>query len=229
MAVCQRTSVALATVLFSMAMAVTQAAGTTASKNNDIGGKGNDGPKGEGLVVAACRNMSNGFLSTKTHFDEERCVSALRSDRWSATAKDHGDLAMIAMDVLSYRSDEAAAKIGDILSDLTVHNRTWRAFQFCSAHYASMVRTLPACRDMFLGLMPLGKKAPCFHPIEDDAGDVLRCLDSIGEEASECDLMLANHQGAEKMEWFDKVVKHVSLAWGLVEMATDCLDNDSHW
>ncbi|KAL6600497.1 hypothetical protein ACP70R_045297 [Stipagrostis hirtigluma subsp. patula] len=214
-------SVALAAVLFSIAMAVAQAAGST---NNDMSGKG------ERLVVAACRNMSSGLLSTKTHFDEEPCVSALRSDRWSSTANDYGDLAAVAMDVLGRRAAEAAAMIDGVLRDLTAaRNRTRRAFQLCSANYAFMERALPACRDMFLGLKPLGKKAPCFDPVEDDAGDVLRCLDSIGEEASECDLSLANHWGDEKIEWFDNVVKHVSLAWGLVEMATDCLDNDSHW
>ncbi|KAL6600396.1 hypothetical protein ACP70R_045196 [Stipagrostis hirtigluma subsp. patula] len=229
MALWQTSSIALAAVLFCIAMVVAQAAGTTASKNNAIGGKGNDAPKAESLVVAACRNMSNGFLSTKTHFHEELCVTALRSDSRSAAAKDHGDLAVVALDLLGRRSDEAAAKIDGMLRGLAVHNRTQRAFQFCSAHYASMVRTLPACRDMFLGLKPLGKKAPCFDPVEDDAGDVLRCLDGIGEDASGCDLWLANNWGAEKAEEFGHVIRHISLAWGLVEMATDCLDNDSHW
>ncbi|KAL6846332.1 hypothetical protein ACP4OV_023780 [Aristida adscensionis] len=212
MTVWQISSAALAILLLSMAMFVAQAAGISSS--NDIGSWGNSGAKAEvDLVAEACKNLLNSLLSNKVHFDEEPCVSVLRSDKRSAVAKDHSDLVVIALDLLERRSNKVAAKIDNILQRLTVHNRTQRAFQFCSANYAGIVRTLPACRDMFLELKPLGKKAPCFDLVGDDVVDTLGCLDSLDPKARDSAVLLRNNWQGTDIEEFEDVVRLISLAW----------------
>ncbi|RLM86035.1 hypothetical protein C2845_PM04G07500 [Panicum miliaceum] len=142
MAVHPMASLALAALLLSVAVAVAQAAG--AGSQNDSGIKANS------LVVEACKNMSNDLLLNRVHFDEECCMSVLHSDNQSMVAKDHGDLAVVALDILDKRTNSVATKIDDILHGLSVHNKAWRAFMWCSADYGEMVRRLPVCRDFLM-------------------------------------------------------------------------------
>ncbi|KAL6846326.1 hypothetical protein ACP4OV_023774 [Aristida adscensionis] len=216
MAMWQTTSVALAIVLLSMAMLAAQVPGARSTS------RGNSVPKAtvDDLVVEACKKLSNGLLSNWLHFDEESCVSVLRSDKRSAAAKDHGDLVLIAFDLLDHNSNAMALKIKGILQGIKVHNWTQRKLQYCAADYGEILTGIPVCRDMFLELKLLGKKAPCFDPIGDDANDVLGCLDGLqGFIGGGCSRGL--------VEGELDVGKYVSLVWGLVEMATDCVDNSA--
>lgn len=87
-----------------------------------------------------------------------------------------------------------------------------------------MVGTVPVCRDIFLELKPLGKKVKMI-----DAMKALGCIDRIGIAASDCALGLDNNWDYEKTEDFYDVAKHVSLPWGLMELATGCTNDKSQW
>ncbi|KAL6639838.1 hypothetical protein ACP70R_022660 [Stipagrostis hirtigluma subsp. patula] len=177
------------------------------------------------LVEKACKNMSSDILSRRApRFDDKPCVSVLHSDKRTASAKDHGDLVVIAMDLLEKRSKEIAVKIESVLRDLKVHNRTEYAFQFCAADYAAMLRTLPACRNMFLGIKPLGKKVTM-----EDALGALGCVDRLGIAARDCGLELDNDWSGTKTDEYYSVMRYISLVWGLMEMATDYLDYWQDW
>ena len=218
MAVHPLTSLALTALLLSVAVVVAQAAASASSDNNHHGIKANN------LVVEACKNMSSDLLLKSVHFDEERCVSVLHSNNNSMVAKDHGDLVVVALDILDNCTNTVATKIDDILRGLSVHNKAWRAFKWCSADYGEMVRRLPVCRDFFLDVKPLGKKTP-----RSEAMDVLICLDGLGEKSRDCAILLANNLDFDKTEEFYDNTRYINLAWGLIVMATDCQDNDANW
>ncbi|KAL6638931.1 hypothetical protein ACP70R_023567 [Stipagrostis hirtigluma subsp. patula] len=211
-------SITLVSMLLIVAVGITKVAGDD-SKNT---GSSNGKPRARDLVAEVCKNMSDGFLESKTHFDEKPCISVLRSDNRSAVAKDHGDLVIVAFDLLEHRSRQIAAKIDSILHGLTVRNWTERSFRFCAADYADILIALPVCRDIFLDLKPLGTKAK-----QIDALGALGCLDRLGIGARECCLGLSNHWDYEKTKEFFDVIRHISLTWGLMEMATNFLDGQS--
>ncbi|KAL6597044.1 hypothetical protein ACP70R_047178 [Stipagrostis hirtigluma subsp. patula] len=214
MAAWQTTSITITTLLLSVALVTFQVAG---ARDNM--------PMVSNLVEKACKNMSSDILSRRApRFDEKPCVSVLRSDKRTVSAKDHGDLVVIAMDLLEKRSKEIAVKIESVLRDLKVHNRTEYAFQFCAADYAAMLRTLPACRNMFLGIKPLGKKVAM-----DDAMGALGCVDKLGIAARDCGLELDNDWSGTKTDEYYSVIRYISLVWGLMEMATDRLDYWYDW
>ena len=112
------------------------------------------------------------LLSKRVHFDEEHYVFVLHSNNQSMVAKDHGDLVVVALDILDNHTNAVATKIDDILHGLSVHNKTWSAFKWCSVDYREMMRSLPVCHDFFLDVKPLCKKTP-----RSEAMDVLTCLD----------------------------------------------------
>ncbi|RLN35534.1 hypothetical protein C2845_PM03G25100 [Panicum miliaceum] len=112
-------------------------------------------------------------------------------------AKDHGDLVVVALDILDNRTNAVAKKIDDTLRGLSVHNKARHVFQWCSADYGQMVRRLPVCRDFFLEVKPMGKKTPT-----NEAMDVLICLDGLGEMSRDCALLLANNWDFDKTEEF---------------------------
>ncbi|KAK3152213.1 hypothetical protein QOZ80_2BG0155940 [Eleusine coracana subsp. coracana] len=222
MAVYRTTSTALAVMLLSATMAIVAAQAARAADT-----KGNGEPnKTTDLVVEACKNMSNGLLRTKVpHFDEEPCVSALRSDKRSAVAKDHGDLTMVAFDLLDHRVNNMRTKIGSMLHNFPVHSWPGRAVHICAAGYVSMTRTLPVCRDIFLDLKPLGKKAKDIDSLEP-----LLCLHRLAVAATDCNKVLLNWQYPKSTDEFSEVIKYIGLTWGLMELATDCKDDsDSQW
>ena len=216
MAVHPVTSLALTALLLSVVVVVAEAAGAGSQKDTGI--------KANSLVVDACKNMSSDLLLNTVHFDEERCVSVLNSNNQSMVAKDHGDLVVVALDILDNRTNTVATKIDDILRGLTVRDKAWRAFKWCSADYGEMVRRLPVCRDFFLTVKPLGKKTP-----RSEAMDVLTCLDGLGEKSRDCAILLANNWDFDKTEEFYDNTRYINLAWGLIVMATDCRDNDANW
>jgi len=216
MAVHPLTSLALTALLLSVAVVVAEAAGAGSQKDTGI--------KANSLVVDACKNMSSDLLLNTVHFDEERCVSVLHSNNQSMVAKDHGDLVVVALDILDNRTNTVATKIDDILRGLTVRDKAWRAFKWCSADYGEMVRRLPVCRDFFLDVKPMGKKTP-----RSEAMDVLTCLDGLGEKSRDCAILLANNWDFDKTEEFYDNTRYINLAWGLIVMATDCRDNDANW
>lgn len=215
----------LTTVLLCTAIVIITTATRGDGKRVD---EANNRPEVEGMLVEACKNMSSDLLLKREHFDEEHCVSVLRSDKRSLVAKDYGDLAVIAMDLLGHQSNKVMAQIDSILRDQKVQNRTELAFKVCSAYYSSMVRMVPVCHEIFLSLKPLGKKVPCRIPVGDDfdGAYALGCLDGIDKDAWRCGLWLRSYWHDNRIEEFDQVVKHISLAWGLIGMATDCRDND---
>ncbi|RLN35959.1 hypothetical protein C2845_PM03G25150 [Panicum miliaceum] len=176
------------------------------------------------LVFEACKNMSNDLLSNTVHFDEERCVSVLHSDNQSMVAKDHVDLAGVALDILDNRTNTVAIKIDNILRGLLVNNKTWTAFEWCSTDYGEMVRKFLVFHDFFFNVKPMGKKTP-----RGEAMDVLICLDGLGERSRCCAISLSNNWDDDKTEEFYDVTRYISLAWGLIEMDTDCRDNDAIW
>ncbi|KAL6639835.1 hypothetical protein ACP70R_022657 [Stipagrostis hirtigluma subsp. patula] len=215
------TSITLAAMLLLVSLGIAKVAGDD-SKNTGSN-KGNDMARVGDLVVEVCKNMSDGFLK-QIHFDEEPCISVLRSDNRSAVAKDHGDLAIVAFDILEHRSKEIASKIDSLLHGLTAHNWTERALQFCVADYATVLHTIPLCRNMFLDVKPLGRKAGY-----EDAIVALECVDRLGVATRDCSLRMINNWDYNQVEVFFDVTRHVSLAWGLIEMATDTLDDHSTW
>lgn len=212
---------ALAVVLLSVATAIAVAGAATPAKGNGEPNKAAD------LVVEACKTMSNDILYAKfPHFDEEPCVSALRSDKRSAVAKDHGDLAMVAFDLLERRIKDTATKIDSILHNFPAHSWPERALQICAANYASMSRTLPVCRDIFLDLKPLGKRA--YDDV--DAWGALSFMHRLGEAGRDCAMLLENSQYPKSPDEFFDAVKYVGLVWGLIELATGCTtDNSTPW
>ncbi|KAL6638926.1 hypothetical protein ACP70R_023562 [Stipagrostis hirtigluma subsp. patula] len=139
-------------------------------------------------------------------------------------AKDHGDLAMVAFDLLEHRSKEIVSKIDSFLHGLKVHNWTERAFRYCAADYAAMLHTIPLCRDIFLDVKPMGTKADQFAAMM-----ALNCVDRLGMATRDCSLWLVNNWDYDQVEAFDNVTSHVSLTWGLIEMATGTLDDHSNW
>ena len=126
-------------MLFFVAVATIHVDGGNSSENDGTG-KGNiileSEVKGD-LVMDACKNLSRDMFlrNPKIHFDEETCISVLRSDNRSKVAKDHGDLVLVALDLLDRRSNEVALKVDSILGGLKVRNWTERVLRFCSADY----------------------------------------------------------------------------------------------
>ncbi|KAL6597045.1 hypothetical protein ACP70R_047179 [Stipagrostis hirtigluma subsp. patula] len=232
MAARQTTTITFATLLFSIALVLFQVA--DADSKIDKSGKGEYSRLGRlssslgryssSLVGEACKNMSSDILSRKVHFDEGPCVTVLHSDKRTVLAKDHGDLVVIALDLLEQHSNEVAEKIMSILSGLTVRNSTKTAFQLCAADYGAMSRMLPVCRSIFLDIKPLGKKVTM-----DDAYPALGCMDKVGDAGRACSLELSNHWEHDKTEEFFDVIRHISLVWGLMELATGHRDDYSQW
>ncbi|KAL6639837.1 hypothetical protein ACP70R_022659 [Stipagrostis hirtigluma subsp. patula] len=216
------TSITLAAMLLLVSVGITEVAGDGSKSTGSS--KGNDMARVGDLVVEVCKNMSSDILKNKVHFDEEPCISVLRSDNRSAVAKDHGDLAIVAFDILEHHSKEIASKIDSLLHSLKVHNWTERALQFCVADYAAVLHTIPLCRNIFLDVKPLGTKAGY-----QDAIVALECVDRLGVATSDCNSWMINNWDYNQVDIFFDVTRHVSLAWGLIEMATDTLDDHSTW
>ncbi|KAL6597042.1 hypothetical protein ACP70R_047176 [Stipagrostis hirtigluma subsp. patula] len=216
------TSSTLATMLLLVAVGITKVAGDDC--RNIGSNKGNDMTRAGDLVVEVCKNMSSDILKNKVHFDPEPCISVLRSDNRSAMAKDHGDLAIVAFDLLEQHSKAIASKIDSFLHGLKVHNWTERAFRYCAADYAAMLHTIPLCRDIFLDVKPMGTKADHFA-----AMTALACVNRLGVATRDCSLVLVNNWDYDQVDPFVDVTRHVSLTWGLIEIATGTLDDHSDW
>lgn len=91
-----------------------------------------------GLVVEACKYMEDkDILLMMPHFDVKTCISVLHSDNRSTTAKDYGDLVLIALDTLSQRIGEVAVKVSKVTYGHPIRNWTELNLQYCVADDAT--------------------------------------------------------------------------------------------
>lgn len=208
------TFITLAIMFFLSAKGINQAAG--ANKTNDIV----KGDTSEDLVVETCKYIEDKkILFDKLHFDVKTCISVLHSDNRSTTAKNHGDLVVIALDTLSRRTSEVAAKVSQVTHGYTLRNEADLYIEYCVADYAAVATTLPVCHDIFQDLKPWGNKTE-YH----DAVLALDCMDRLWNAVVDCYV----YAGLSSMfEEFENVFRHASLTWGLMEIALNYFDDYS--